>query len=598
MSNIKSSLWQTLKRKCYTKTKGPKTFVSGSSVRNYLLKDPIIDWLQIYHDRKTNSGTSGTSCTSGNSGNSSSSGSSGNSSSIITDMGNKFEEKVYEYLKKKYPRDTIDLSNGLFDINESGNTLAAIKKGYPLIFQGTVYDRHTNIGGVTDIIILGSWLTKLFGIIPPSVDKYYVIDIKWSKINLCADGVHIRNSGRMPSYKGQLLIYTFALNSMQNTKECDIAYVLAKSYNICSKNKGNTITNCFKKLGVIDFTDRDNQYVNETRLAIEWLRNVRKNGRKWDVLSDDRLLPNMKNKYDGSYHKIKTDIAEKKCDVTLLWNVSVKNRDIGFKNGIRSYSQTGCSSELLGIKNGYSPIINNIIKINNDSTKDIINPKKLCGYLPIDCKDIVEFYIDFETVNSSFLENQKINIHDSKTETRIFMIGVGYYKNKKWIHSTFTMDKFGYKGENIVVDSFIKFIKNILSGNKKNKARFYYWSHIECTLIRKNSENRKNIYSEFIKEMEWIDLLDVFKSGAIVVKGAKNYSLKEIAKNMYDNGLIKTTWDNNKVSNGFDALTTAGRIYGGNLNCRGKKNLIDDVKKYNEVDCKVLWDIVRYMRDT
>ena len=501
---MKSSLWLRLKKKCYSRNKTPKTFVSGSAVRNYLLKDPIIDWLKLYGSKSSRDMSSNDK----------------SNDSIFIRMGNRFEESVYKYLSRKYPRDTINLSKPIFNKDNSRDTIAAVNNKYPLIFQATVYDKHTNLGGVTDIIIKGSWLTKLFKVTPPNPDGYYVIDIKWSKITLCADGSHIRNSGRIPSYKGQLLIYTFALNSMLGIENCDVAYILGKSYSVTN----TSFNNCFSKLGVIDYTGRDNQYVDDTEAAIKWLRQIRSSGHKWDIFTDIRLLPNMKNKYDDNFHKTKNNIAEKISDPTLIWNVSVKNRNIGLQNGVHSFKQKECCAEALGINNSYTENINNIVRVNNCNDILII-PSSLCEFIPKEV-GVTEFYIDFETVNSCFLEGQQINIFESKVVSRIFMIGVGYFHGKSWVFKKFIMDKFSAKCENSIVDQFIKYVTK---KTKNCKARFYYWSHIEKSLIVKNSESRRNKYSQFIEESEWIDLLQIFKKEKIAVRGAKNSLFARLA---------------------------------------------------------------------
>ncbi|GAH05646.1 unnamed protein product [marine sediment metagenome] len=87
-----------------------KEWVSPSSIKNYLMKDPLLDWLKSYYvnlgyndndrnasslppfiqnkmssARKSDLNTEQSKC------------------SVLFEMGNKFEDEVCDYLEKKYP---------------------------------------------------------------------------------------------------------------------------------------------------------------------------------------------------------------------------------------------------------------------------------------------------------------------------------------------------------------------------------------------------------------------------------------------------------------------------------------------------------------
>ena len=64
---------------------------------------------------------------------------------------------------------------------------------------------------------------------------------------------------------------------------------------------------------------------------------------------------------------------------------------------------------------------------------------------------------------------------------------------------------------------------------------------------------------------------------------------------MYNNNLIKTSWDeSNKCDNGLNAMILANEIYEKNDNVQLTDML--DIVNYNEVDCKVLYEIITYLR--
>jgi hypothetical protein len=70
---------------------------------------------------------------------------------------------------------------------------------------------------------------------------------------------------------------------------------------------------------------------------------------------------------------------------------------------------------------------------------------------------------------------------------------------------------------------------------------------------------------------------------------------------MYKNNMIKTCWHNNesiKCTNGQDALLLGINLYKENNIVREDNNILKVIRDYNEVDCKVLFEIIEYLRST
>jgi hypothetical protein len=122
---------------------------------------------------------------------------------------------------------------------------------------------------------------------------------------------------------------------------------------------------------------------------------------------------------------------------------------------------------------------------------------------------------------------------------------------------------------------------------KKKESVFIHWTHAEPAFYSKTCEKLN------LKEKIFLDLYKVFINEPIVIKSALNYSLKTIAKAMYDNGLIKTLWDSDSTcSNGLDVLYLANQHYFYGVNDYD----FSDIIHYNEIDCKVLCEILQYLR--
>ena len=94
-------------------------------------------------------------------------------------------------------------------------------------------------------------------------------------------------------------------------------------------------------------------------------------------------------------------------------------------------------------------------------------------------------------------------------------------------------------------------------------------------------------------------MLKVFKKEPIVINGALNFGLKNIAKAMFNNDMIDVIWDNeNPCSNGLTAMVLAWKTYQRRaLTDIHESPVIQDIIKYNEMDCRVIWEIVNYLRN-
>ena len=90
--------------------------------------------------------------------------------------------------------------------------------------------------------------------------------------------------------------------------------------------------------------------------------------------------------------------------------------------------------------------------------------------------------------------------------------------------------------------------------------------------------------------------MDIFKENLILIKNCYNFSLKNIANEMYKNNFIKTIWDDNDISNGLDAMYMGWEIYQNNDNVKNS-TVMKNIIKYNEIDCKVVYEIVNYLRN-
>ena len=67
---------------------------------------------------------------------------------------------------------------------------------------------------------------------------------------------------------------------------------------------------------------------------------------------------------------------------------------------------------------------------------------------------------------------------------------------------------------------------------------------------------------------------------------------------MYKNSMIDTIWDNNSIcSDGNDAMFHAWKTYIHTNTNISETHVMNDIIKYNEIDCKMIFEIINYLRD-
>jgi len=592
-----------------------RDWISATATKNYIMEDGFLDLLKVksfifkqktYHKEIFNNTS--------------------NSNSFISALlsqGIRFEKAVIKLLKRKIGNnDFIDICGNVnpHSYDKYLKTIEEMENGTPVIYQGIVRNYFNRTYGVPDLIVRSDWIHKFINFTPLSKKEslepalglktnkcerkyhYIVIDIKFKTLQLNSDGIHLRNDGILKAYKSQLYIYNKALGLMQSYTP-NAAFILGWKWKYVSKKINYSGNNCFDKLGKIDYTGNDKMYVEKTNNALKWLRELNKEGNTWDLtrtpLPRKEMYPNMCNKYDYPYHKIKKKFAEDIQDITLIWKCGPKQRKIAHDKGIYTWNDHRLNPQNMGMKieKYTSKVISRILDANKSqnlnihpnyiktNTHDWKNDKKL------------EFFIDFEMTCGVLTDFDDLPV--SKGESYIFLIGIGYIHpiNNKWIFEDFVVQDISEKEENRICLELLKYIKFIENKFKTENSPLYHWSKAEPSAW-KRAQKRCVLNWKFLN---WVDLLDVFQKEPIGVKGCLNYGLKTIAKTFHQYGYIKTIWDKN--THCIDGANTALGAYQISLRCKenntnfSEEPLMKEIISYNEIDCKVLQEILKYLRN-
>ena len=102
IKRIKETIWKKLNKyisaNCVNNEINENIdWVSATKIKNYLIKDPILDWFD--YTKKRTSFIS-------------------NNTNVLFEKGLLFEKKICDYLKETYPNDFIQVSYDVKDINQ------------------------------------------------------------------------------------------------------------------------------------------------------------------------------------------------------------------------------------------------------------------------------------------------------------------------------------------------------------------------------------------------------------------------------------------------------------------------------------------------
>lgn len=547
-----------------------QTWITATQTRNFLLNDPLLDWLDMYHTANLPQKDSDMTFI-----------------SMLREQGRQFETKVLDEIKRNYP------------------VSSDIEKGSPIVYQARLFNPTNETYGIADLLIRSDYLNRIFTKRVLSDDDacigckfspnwhYVVVDCKFATLCLRADGVHLLNSGSSPAHKGQLYIYNKALAHMQEY-EPPKAYILGRKWNYTVRGQHVSGNGWFDRLGEVDFGNVDREICDRTKSAIIWLRELRAHGSSWSINPPSRpeLYPNMCNDRDFPWHSTKKWLAKQNHELTSVYYVGYAHRNKALLADVSRWSDPKCTAALLG-HNGpkISPLIDNILNINR-SDKPIY-----CG-ADIDFpKSAINFYLDFETVNDIALDV------DTKSTSLLFLIGLGWNTpaHPEWHFEYFIADRLDQACEKEIFLQLHDTMLKILEDNDAfNSATVYHWSHAERTIYQQTAERYSsdlNQYADYLT-WNWFDLCKLFTETPICIRGALTFNLKEIANAMHANGLIETVWPDAGILDGLSAMVEAVKC-----NVRAEQEglimkdlaVMKDIISYNQVDCKVLMEIVSYL---
>ncbi len=610
-----------------------REWVSAGRTRNWILNDPLTDWLQLYgrshgyvprEEMKSYSGDL-------------------DFVQFIFEKGREFEAGILQLLQERYEVTTIASDyKEIRSLDKAQETFTAMKRDAPVIYQAVLWDAHNLNYGSPDFLVRSDILRDLFPLsiseqeaatsAPDLGDRgwhYRIMDTKFTTLHLNASGTELANSGSGPAYKAQLFIYNRMLGRLQGLEPPE-SYLLGRGWQMTSKGVTTRGTNAMERLGPVpQYGSTTNKVLiaDAVESALDWVRRVRTEGHNWQLLPEPsvpELYPNMAGAGDdmmletdsdqsepddendeppGQWMSVKKWLADELKELTQLWQVGVNKRKDAHLNGIYRWDDpvlTPADVGVTGAKQG--PVLQQMLEVNRNDGSTILPVRLGTERDEWHPTPGVEFYVDFEFCSD--LNDDFLSLPEKGGQPLIFMIGCGHVEKGAWQFKSLVVNCLSETEELRIIQEWFEHMAAVRDRLDPRNARpsIFHWSQAEPTALHNAYNSAWNRHSQPADwpELGWYDFLQkVMRIEPVVVKGALGFGLKAVANAMHSQGFIDTNWADSPVD-GLGAMVGAWR-------CDEEARrqgvpmsglpLMEEIASYNEVDCKVMMEIISYLRE-
>lgn len=585
-------------------------WVNASDTRKHALDDPLLDWLDLYgeergfqrdielpeYDARTDF------------------------AAFLRGKGLAFEAAVVNYLETLTSVVTIaEHPTEVRELEKAKETFAAMERGEKVIRRGVLRDADARTYGSPDLLVRSDELLRLF---PDALDineasiaapdlagarwHYRIVDLLFMTLHLLRTG-ELRHGDREWARRVESHVCNRALGRLQGYLP-PATYLIGRGWEQRQGGESRRGTSCVERLARLSEDHHlpgGRSVLGAAEGACGWLRRVRREGNAWDVFPQptvDELRPNIRNDQDFAWHAAKLRIAEELQELTLCWQVGIDARRVANQSGILRWADPTCTAEELFVSEARSPILQAILDVNRAIESQPVLPARIRSAEEEWREEpSLEFYVDFDTVEN--LDDDFSRIPERGGQPLIFMIGCGHVENGEWEWTCFIADALSEPCEAEMIDAWFDHMEGVRRRLDPDgeEPRLFHYSHHEHSRLDSAYNSARNRHPE--KEWptpRWFDFLSgVILTEPVVVRGALNFRLKTVANAMHAHGLIETRWQDGPAD-GRGAMVGAWAC-ATEASRRGRRlaeiELMREIARYNEVDCKVLMEIVRYLRN-
>ena len=529
---------------------------------------------------------------------------------FIMGKGGEFEQAIADYLGQQAPLLSIgEGREATRSLENAERTFEALSASQEIVHQGILRDPETRTYGAADFLIRSDVFDSLFpGVLTTAeVDAsapdlagsswhYVVVDAKFTTLDLLVSG-EVGNGGSFVAYKAQLYVYNRALGRLQGYTPIT-AFLLGRGWRQTVNGVHMRGSNATERLGPVPMSD-------DIRVSVEaagdWVRRLRTEGHAWEPLPVPSVPELWPTAGGFPWEKETSRITAELSDLTMLWQVGPDKRDAAHRADIYSWQDEKASAAALGVTGpATGPTLQAILDVNHAEGGPAVMPARVHAaedeWRPT---PPVEFYVDFETVNN--VNDDFARIPEQNGQNLVYMIGCGHVENGSWQFSSFCVERLTEHAEAVMIDAWLEHMGE--TGGRlgaREEPLLIHWSYAEPVNYEEAYDSARERHPDKgWPKVRWFDLWNrVVRREPVVVRGALNFGLKTFARAMHDRGLIETSWGDSKVD-GLGAMTGAWWCNSEVVAKGGKLTdveLMQDIAAYNEVDCKVMMEIVHYLR--
>lgn len=493
-------------------------------------------------------------------------------------------------------------------------TQEAMQAGVPIIAAGVLRDPQLRMFGVVDLLVRSDVLGQLspgafvgdpleLAAIGLSHGRHYrVVDVKFRTLDLLKTGGLSTSPSDLDTL-AQAWVYNEALGRVQGYTP-PASYVAGRAWKQ-GDERGNR---CWERLARVPHDTlvrgRGTDLRETVQQAAAWIRRVRTEGAEWRVLplpSVPELWPNMKADQDGPWHDAKAKIGAALADLTLLPRVNMTHRARAHDAGITRWDDPRVSSQLLGISSEKdAAIVDAVLAVNRPGGESVRPARLVTGTQEWRRRTEVEAFVDFEFLQD--LDDDFAAFPRKGGQSVIFQIGCGTHQGGEWRFRQFTVDDLSIAAEARMIDEWLAHLQALAADARGDvsAARLVHWSPAETSNFERAYDNARARHPDRDwPVLSWFDLLrEVVQAEPLVVRGAFSFSLKPIARSLHALGHIQTRWGEG-LADGAGAMAGAwnaaieAKRKGVTL---GETEVMREIAAYNEVDCRVMAEILDYLR--
>jgi len=533
----------------------------ATGTRVFVFEDPILIWLDFYGEangfQKDSSPYEFT--------------------EFIFEKGRQFEQK---WISEMAPGAVRVCSNAYEarQLEKFRQTLELIDRNTPLIAAPALWWAPERVFGVPDLLVHSTWLRERFPAIDlgsESSDSYVVFDMKFTtQLDSSEKKLSLSN------FAAQVRIYSYIVGQL-------VGAMVPRAFLVCRDRIENPLDVMIRSAvgGSLD---------NDLREIRDRYVDIKLNGAAYRPGIDPQIAANPSNDQDDPWHSAKLEIARSRVpggDPCLVYEIGTTQRQALLGRGFDSLKALLATEpdqvpleSCKGLGAAKCPRIRAILRANRKGT---LTPEKLSRIPPV---KPFEFYVDFETFNN-------LNVDfDRQWPTlqgceMIFMIGIGWAEDEKWHYKSFIADAESQTRERQLLEEFEQFIHTRTHDRARDgsSAVVFHWTGAEVWQLRRACDRHGLAPSHMLRTLPWYDIQkEVFLAEPVGIPGALGYGLKEVASAL---GLVKWPGD---LDDGLGASVAGWKAY----QTDGPPNSIhmNIVKEYNEVDCKALHELVRWLR--